>query len=416
MFKYNKKVSAGALQYVLVIGIIILIILLSFIQFINLQQKLEKKRDHYGKAILNTANGFKFLSLNSFEDLSKTIQFSDNANEETTFVVAKWGVYDLVKVTSKVKNEEFSKIALMGSVNKERKSIYLVENNTPLVIVGKTRIIGNAYLPRRGVKRGNISGVSYYGDELVYGAIRTSSSNLPENRFVKRLFTNNNIISESDSDALDINIKDQVVNSYISKTLVYKDYLPILLEGVSLKGNIIIQSFSKIVVAGNTSLEDVILIAPEIEVKSGTKGSFQAFASKRIIIEKNVKLTYPSCLVLKYDSDRIDKKDGIFIDSGTYVSGGVYFLQKESNERNLDPQIKINTSSVITGELYCQGNTEILGTVIGELYTNNFIAKQNGRRYINHIYNGVMNARELSDNYIGILGNDNRKGVSKWLY
>lgn len=416
MFKYNKKVSAGALQYVLVIGIIILIILLSFIQFINLQQKLEKKRDFYGKAILNTFNGFKYLSLNSFEDLSKTIQFSDKGNEETTFVVSKWGVYDLVRVISKVKNEEFSKTALMGSTNKERKSVYLVENNAPLVIVGKTRIIGNAYLPMRGVKRGNISGVSYYGDELVYGAIRTSSSNLPENSFIKRLYSINNNINESDSDALDIEIKEGIVNSFNSKTLVYRDYLPILLEDVSLKGNIIIQSFSKIVVTGDSTLEDVILIAPEIEVKSGTKGSFQAFASKRIIIGKNVKLTYPSCLVLNYDSDRVEENDGIYIDSGTFVKGGVYFLQKESNERNLDPQVKINTNAVIAGELYCQGNTELLGTVMGELYTNNFISKQNGRRYINHIYNGVINAHDLSDNYIGILGNDNRKEVGKWLY
>ncbi len=416
MFKYNKKVSAGALQYVLVIGIIILIILLSFLQFINLQQKLENKRGFYGKAILNTINGFNYYSLHSSEDLSKELQFSDNGNEETTFVVSKWGVYDLVRVNSKVKNEEFSKTALMGSINKERKSVYLVENNAPLVIVGKTRIIGNAYLPMRGVKRGNISGVSYYGDELVYGSIRTSSSSLPENSFIKHLYSINNSIDESDSDALDIEIKEGIVNSFNSKTLVYRDYLPILLEEVSLKGNIIIQSFSKIVVTGDSTLEDVLLIAPEIEVKSETKGSFQAFASKRIIIGENVKLTYPSCLVLNYDSDRVEENDGIYIDSGTFVKGGVYFLQKESNERNLDPQVKINTNAVITGELYCQGNTELLGTVIGELYTNNFISKQNGRRYINHIYDGVMNAHDLSDNYIGILGNDNRKGVSKWLY
>ncbi len=417
MFGWNKKIKAGALQYVLVVSIIILIVLLSFILLLQLQQKVAIKNNLYKEAILNTTNGFNYISNIKLSDNSDTkLKFSNNPKEETSISKSVWGVFDLVKVNSKVNKEVFEKVGLVGNLISNKKAIYLTDNNTPLVVVGNTKITGTAYLPIRGIKRGNISGHSFYGNALVNGSTRISTSSLPINSRVKKLNSVQNTILGGNLKQIELKNGDNIVQSFTSETLIYKDYQRIKLQDISLKGNIVIQSLSKIVVTRETDLEDVILIAPEIEIESGVRASFQAFATKSIYINKNVNLAYPSYLVLPYKSSKIEDKHGVFVEEGTILKGGICFLHENSKERNLDPQIKIDTNAKIVGEVICQGNTELLGTVIGEVYTNNFITKQSGTRYVNHLYNGVINVRELPNEFVGVNGDSNIKGVSKWLY
>ncbi|TCP23314.1 hypothetical protein EV195_10938 [Tenacibaculum skagerrakense] len=414
MFSSNTKVKAGALQYVLVIAIIILIILFSFIQLIQLQQKLATKNVLYQKAISNTVNGFKYLSKNT--GVSDEIKFSESLNENNSVVKSNWGAFDIVKISSKVNKETFEKIGMMGNINSERKALYLTDNFTPLVVVGNTRITGTAHLPKRGVKSGNIAGNSYYGSSLVYGAIKVSNSSLPKNSSIKQLTSFTTSLLNKDFKDIELRDGEKLAQSFKDETLLYKDYESITLQDISLKGNIIIQSLRKIIVTKETDLQDIIIIAPEIEIQSGVKATFQAFATKRIQVGRNVALSYPSCLILNYKATKIEKDHHISVEPGATVKGGLYFLHEKSEERNLEPQIKLDTNTKVFGEVFCEGNTELLGEVIGEVSTNNFITKQKGSTYINHIYNGVINAKELSEEYVGLTGNTNKRAVCKWLY
>lgn len=407
MFSLKRKVNAGALQYVLVIAIIIFILLLSFIQLIQLQNKLAIKSSFYKKAILNTNNGFKGLSNENLDT---------NISEETSVSKKNWGAFNVVKVTSKFNKEVIEKIGLVGNYSSDRKALYLVDNNTPLVVVGNTKLIGPAYLPKRGIKRGNIAGNSFYGNVLVNGSIRESSSSLPENTTIKSISGFTNSILNKDIKSIELKDGDKLVQSFNKETLIYKDYETIRLQDVSLKGNIIVQSLRKIIVTQETDLQDIILIAPEIEIQSNTKATFQAFATKKITVNKNVSLAYPSYLFVSYKEDRIEEQHGVFFGERSLIKGGVFFLHKEAKERNLNAQIMLETNTKVIGEVYCQGNIELLGTVTGEVYTKNFITKQRGSTYINHIYNGVINSRDLVDEYVGINGNVKHKKVSKWLY
>ena len=64
MFTIFKKIKAGALQYVLIISVIIAIILLGFIMLINIQQKVASKNRFYKEAIANVMNGFAYQAKN----------------------------------------------------------------------------------------------------------------------------------------------------------------------------------------------------------------------------------------------------------------------------------------------------------------------------------------------------------------
>jgi hypothetical protein len=71
---------------------------------------------------------------------------------------------------------------------------------------------------------------------------------------------------------------------------------------------------------------------------------------------------------------------------------------------------------IIKGEVYCNTNIELKGTVFGTVYTSNFIAKQSGSVYQNHLYNATIVVDSLSQKYVGLPFSNSKKGVLKWLY
>ena len=93
--------------------------------------------------------------------------------------------------------------------------------------------------------------------------------------------------------------------SFTKEALIYEDNNPIILENLSLHGHLLIVSKRSITVKASAKLQDVILIAPEITIESNTIGTFQAMASKKIIVESNVQLAYPSALVVLHKGESI---------------------------------------------------------------------------------------------------------------
>jgi len=174
------KVKAGALQYVLVIAVIIAIVIFAFISLIFLQQKLKSKYNFSKEVVYATQMGFDYLKKNKIAYTEKTeINFSENAFQKTTILKKHWGIFDIGIIETRIKNESFKKIGILGTETKERDALYLQENNNSLVLVGSTKITGNVLLPKQGVKSGNIAGTSYQGSRLIYGNTKTSKTILP---------------------------------------------------------------------------------------------------------------------------------------------------------------------------------------------------------------------------------------------
>ncbi|WP_299627660.1 hypothetical protein [uncultured Tenacibaculum sp.] len=414
--KWGKKINAGALQYVLVIAVIILIILFAFIQLINLQQKTNLKKTLYQKAVLNANNSFKFIEAKSVgNNKDFKINFLENSNEEVILKKSYWGIFDLINITSIVNKEKVNKIGLIGNKIEQKKAIYLTDNNTPLVLVGNSKIQGEVYLPFRGVKSGNIAGNSFYGGQLIQGVIKRSSSNLPKNDRIqsieKRL---EGLLNNEENFELKEDLK--VIRSFNEKPLHYRAEGTLVLQKVLLKGNIIISSQKKIIVTKETTLEDIVIIAPEIEIATGVKGSFQAFAADKINVGSNVDLYYPSALVVNLKKEKLENNNGLFVNNNTSIKGTLIFLKQEKESLNYFPQLILGEYTKITGEVFCKGNTELKGSVTGELYTDGFIAIQAGSKYVNHIYNGNVNANDLHNQYVGLGVVSKEKGVAKWLY
>lgn len=416
------KLKAGALQYVLVISVIIAIIIFAFISLIYLQQRMSIKHQFAKEAIANTQLGFDYLKHKNIEYHEEiSLDFLDNAEAITTITKKHWGIFDLAIITSKVKNETFQKIGLLGTQNPKRDALYLQDNNQSLVLVGNTKITGTVSVPKQGVKSGNISGTSYYGNQLIYGNRKTSTSSLPKIKNIEYLrnFSNNYRKDAVENFELEEDLK--LHQSFAKKTLIYEDNNAIILANVSLSGNIIVVSKTAITIKPSARIENSILIAPKIIIESNTKGNFQAIASKNITIQSGCELKYPTALILldqekgaAISNQQTKEMHQIKIAKSSVVKGMIVY-HSEDKTTNYESQISIEENSVITGEIYCTKNLEMLGSVFGSVYTNNFIVKKAGGIYSNHLYNGVINSTKLPKQYAGLQIEKTSNTVAKWV-
>ncbi|MCK8479014.1 hypothetical protein [Psychroserpens algicola] len=417
-----KKVTSSSLQLVTFIIVVIALLLSSFLILMHFHKQFRIQTSHVIETIRLSDRGIEYClskMVQSRDTLS--VELNDEDYKSLKVEMAYWGVFEKVYSESRIKNKIFKKIALVGQKQEESKvALFLKDNGKPLVVVGSARIEGQSYLPKRGIKSGHINGHSFYGTTYVEGDIMLSKNfpklNINKSNYIKSLF-DSLIGNQNGIHLLDLNITKKMANSFMKPLLVAYSNQDISLSGIELSGHIIVQSNTRIVVDQTSKLHDVILIAPYIEIKSNVKGTFQGIATKNIIVSNNVKLDYPSALVLCFDNENLEANKQQFIDirPNTVVKGSVLCLG-ETEGVNYDIQLRIQHNALVEGEVYCEGNLELRGKVYGSVCTNNFIVKERGTTYQNHLYNGEVNVKELTNQYVGIALDNTSKDIMKWLY
>ncbi|AUC77558.1 hypothetical protein [Olleya sp. Bg11-27] len=420
------KLKAGALQLTLFIAVVIALLLAGFILLVHTHKRFSLQSDFIIQTAQNTTRGIRQALINQMP-LNDTISIDLEEDYKTLKVQREfWGVFEKVTSIATIKKHTLKRVALIGGAQSKnnRTALYVQDNNKPLVLVGNTKIEGVVYLPERGVKSGNISGEYYYGSQLIYGVIRKASilPSLHKQTISQLSFIEKQMNKIKTSNFITLENGKTFSNSFLNKKQMAFSNSAIKLSNINLVGNIIIQSKIKITVASSSSLKDVILIAPEIEIEDDVKGAFQVIASKNISVGKKVYLEYPSALVLNeeeiqqsHNAAESVKQNKVFIDERSTIKGVVLYIS-ESKANNYNSQIEIKEKTTIIGEVYCSKNLELNGAVYGSVFTNNFIANQFGSIYQNHIYNGKIIVDSLPQEYVGLSFNNSKKGVLKWLY
>jgi hypothetical protein len=423
----KQKLKAGALQLTLFIAVIVALLLTAFILLVHTNKRFGIQTDFVIETVTHVNKGINYSLINSTK-LKDTVTVNLNDEEYKTLKVhrAFWGVFEKVTSIARIKTNTLKKVALIGAVQQKvkRTALYLQDNNKPLVLVGDTKIEGLAYLPRQGVKPGTISGESYYGSQLIYGTSKTSSQlpKLSKNwlQYVKDIA---NLTKQFSQDQfLDEFLGLKQSNSFLNETKLLYSVGDIVLNNYSLTGNIVIQSKSKITIEATSKLKDVILIAPEIIIQARVKGNFQAFASKHLIVNEYVELNYPTSLVVleaqKVSTlgNRNGLDDSNLIIAKNSIINGVVIYIGQPKQSNFKSQIVLEENSILNGELYCNQNFELKGSVYGGVFTDNFIANQSGSTYQNHIYNGRISIDKLPQEYVGLAFENSKKNIAQWLY
>ena len=418
----GSKLKAGALQLTLFIAVVITLLLTAFIVLVHTHKQFYTHTNFTIQTARNTNIGIQKALMHEMPLNNATyINLDDGDYKNLEVHRTYWGIFEKVTSVATIKKNKFQKTALIGGIQPEfnKTALYLEDHNKPLVLVGNTKIEGVVYLPKEGVKSGNISGQSYYNPQFIYGEMKTANK-LPDIFYqtITQLETLEYELGKIPEKQFFSNQDGKIfTNSFLNPTQVLFSDTLIQLHNNSIIGNIIIRSRTKIVVEATTTLKDVVLIAPEIEIKDHTSGTFQAIATKKINVGNNCKLNYPSALVLNKDQSLSQQQpyNEITIEDKTIVEGVVLYYNT-SMETSYKPQAIINEDVEVIGEVYCKGNLELKGTVFGSVFTSHVVATHSGSVYQNHIYNGIITIKELPQHYVGLSFENSQKGIMKWLY
>ncbi|MBD0833793.1 hypothetical protein [Aestuariibaculum sediminum] len=418
-----SKIKAGALQLTMFIMMVVAILLMSFILLVDTHKRFQVKTNFLVETVDLVNQGLGYALTNNIIS-GDTLLVNYNSEDFKSLKIIRdyWGVFEKVMVDSKIKNNRLKKVVLVGAKQPElnRTALFLADNNRPLVVVGETKIVGTCFLPKQGVRTGNIAGYSYYGSQLIYGDTQISGE-LPELAKENGKYITNleEILNHLDQNQfLDMGKEMVFKNSFFDPLKVLYSPVEINIEDYSVTGHIIIQSKTRIIVGMHSKLQDVVLVAPEIVFESGFSGTCQAIATKKIEVEKSCVLNYPSSLILKASSQQklIDEKKDkpqLTIGEHSEIKGAVAYI---GHVKNYKTQVNIARNTIIKGEVYCEGNLELEGAVIGSVFTSNFVANQSGSSYQNHLYNAQISIEELPIQYVGLMFDSSDKAVVKWLY
>jgi cytoskeletal protein CcmA (bactofilin family) len=425
---FAHKLRSGALQFTVFVAVLIALLLAGIMLYAYTFVYMKEQSKGAIENIKYSDLGIDFLLHQSQTGTdTTTVDFIKKENQSLKVHLSQWGVFEKAVAISQFRKKIFVKTAIIGSqINtQESPTLFLQETQNPLTIVGNTAIRGIAYLPSQGVKPGYIAGNSYYGAQLIYGTIKKSTTFLPKlnpTTLNSLTFYLKEYVLKNQEDFINLETTQRITNSFKKKTKGGYSKKQIILENSAISGNIIIKSDTLIRVKNTAFLKDIILIAPIIEIEDGTKGNFQCIASKKITVQKNCILEYPSALVLFQDNktnqealSTLPFDNQIFIDSGSVIKGSVCYFQTNELTSFLT-QIVLQNEAKIKGQVYCNGNFELLGTVSGSVFTKQFVANQSGSIFINHIYNGIIENENIPAVFGGIILENEPKTVLKWLY
>lgn len=427
----KSKIKGSALQMSIFVIVVVALLLMSFVMYIFTFNKFKQQSKNFNTVIKTAHLEIETYIANENAQLDYGSFNKNSFNElgiDHSLNVDAWGALKLIKSTATKNTYKFSKIALVGSavLHDSLPALYMLDGKNALVVVGNTKIEGTAFLSEKGVKSGSIEGVSYYNSQYIFGEVLLSDkSNIKQildfeslNQFItntNNFQSKNNVFKPNDS----------IVNSFHNTTLRFDNNHDIMLSDISLTGNIIISSRTKIKVLPTTKLTDIILMAPIVEIADNTVGAFQIIAENTISVGKNCKFNYPSVIAIvapanNQSNANVDNRinnDIITIGERTVINGAIiYQSDLTSNKSYPKPNIWLQKEAILNGQIFNSHYTELDGTVNGSVYTKNFMSRKRGSTYINHIYDGTINSNALNAHFVGLELIDTQKDIIKWLY
>ncbi|TND10226.1 MAG: hypothetical protein FD123_474 [Bacteroidetes bacterium] len=395
--------KAGSIYYALAVSLLIALICGSLILFASGNRTQLQWSRRMTEVRTNAGSGMALLmGEQELVPYGKPVVLDlyGRLRDSVELQLKEWGLFDVAISRAFSGQENFMQAALIGFLpdTAEQTALVLADLDRPLSLCGKTELRGTCYLPKAGLKRAYIEGQSYSGDRMVYGETKTSDRFLPKlqdalieklQRLLKAEF------SETDS-VVDISAlleNETIKHSFLQRPLCFYSASPIDLSGRSLEGQIAVISGSKIIVGSETQLKGVLLVAPQIIFREKFSGQVQAIARDSLILEKEVRLRYPSVAAVVANENGVDHA-AIWMQEKDTVEGTVLAWRTATDFRK-QVTAKLDKETLVTGFLYSTGQVDLKGSVFGQVTCAKFLLATPSSVYENHLLNAVINRMKL---------------------
>ena len=404
------------MQFAILVSVIVALILSAFLLFTYTYSSFSVRSDQVLRNIDTSNKGIEYLAK---ADLQLTDSLEILIDDIPVLIKNDfWGGFQLAHSRGGAGRNSFEKVALLGGGSGEEKiGLFLADNQLPLVVAGNTRIEGDAFTPQDIIKPGSIAGHYYAGDQLVYGRRYESPSELPVLNAEWRFYVQNILKFIPEAGEIVTGLEDRSNSFFNKRQVIYQEDKIEINE--SLSGNILIISRQEIEISPFAKLDQVLLVAPKVLFRSGFQGNVHVIAEETVL-QENVRLNYPSSIIVSAKEGAESNPESSYspkieIGEHSVLEGNLVFLDA-SEETSPKLDLMLAENSLVEGNIYCEGYTELRGTIQGSLYTRYFVANHRGSLYMNHIYNGRILTRDIKQEMSGLPLNGQKKKVAAWLY
>lgn len=396
--------KASALYMVIVVAMVIGVLCSAMIVAAYCYKSVYLQNFRYDELKNNLNSGINLL-LTKPDDipLDQTISLYGSDNDSVKLQQYNWGLYDVAIAQSFRQMDTLSKAFLTANMIDSAKwnAVYLIDEDRPLSVSGATHIKGKVFIPKAGVKQAYVNNQAYTGDKrLVIGTKKDSEKKLPP-LTEARLQKLEQYLKMASTTGISLLVNNSIEASFLAnvKTINFRKNAQTL-NKVTLQGRIILFSDTTITIDSSAYLENVLVFAPVIIVKTGFKGICQLFASDSIHVEENGRFEYPSVLGLIPGAEKRKLIPIIAIDKDCAINGVVFSYQK--NKDNPIPVISIGSNTTIKGQIYADGllNLKDKVAVYGSVFTNRFTYQSSFTHYENYLINVDIDASKLSPYYL----------------
>ncbi|WP_461639577.1 hypothetical protein [Labilibaculum euxinus] len=415
----TKKIKAGALQFVVLLSLLVFFLMGMFMlrahysnQQVNevlVQDRLFDNLESVKVLLKNDPAMSERLGLQQI-NLFKSPQSIVDMN------VFDWGVYKVVNVRTSWRHHVKEESLLFGDNiwDEERPSLYLTDRNRYLSVCGETWLGGPVDLPALGIRKSYVDGTGYYRDKAVQGDIRRSEATIPAIQPVYQDIFEDQFAVDFEKDSVMLwegEKVDSLKASFKKKTLCLWSSELISLDYITIKGNVKVVSQKEIRVKNGVKLDQCILAAPIIVFEEGFKGRVQVFARDSVFIGKNSHFSFPSVIYMNGSNE--SKK--LIIDNSVRFAGEIVVMGMNKNDT---PLLKVGEGTRLEGFVYCDGTVEMEGDAAGSMYVNRFLLKTPSALYENHLLNNRLDVSDLKSSYVGVswFGNSTKKQILECLF
>ncbi|WBX75090.1 hypothetical protein PG911_10515 [Tenacibaculum ovolyticum] len=368
-FFKKKKIQSSSLSYSLLIITVIGVFLFTLIMVVSFSNRIFSKLEIENELIDRAESTLNYVlsNYNMFDKHDKKINIKGIGHSLVR--KNKWGALKMLQYQVVFKNDTIKETLFIEDTLRDSISLVLVKNNKHFFLGGKCSIEGDIKVPNEEIKELNLSG---YTNRLTHrGSVGKALNKLP---IINNFYLDDDVINLDEEKAY-----EESYNSFFNKPkkIIFTSKKGI--SGLSLSGNYILESQQEIFIKKNNKLNDVIIKSPIVRIEEGFKGVIQVLATKKVVIEKNVILKYPSVIYVSGKKNEVEIKVG----ENSEIIGLVVAISNNYKEN----KVLISKNSIIAGSLYCSGEVEFKGEMYGTIYAHEFYLNTGESEYQNALLN-----------------------------
>ncbi|MBO6524384.1 MAG: hypothetical protein JJ971_11195 [Balneolaceae bacterium] len=429
-----QKEEGSALATVLIISVIISLFISSILSGILLQSRFIQREVNSFNALYAAEEGvYRFLNKYSFtENFQNNQKVIVSNGTEVDIAASPFGGFIDIQSKATVSGQSRTIRVLAGSQNLSlsEQAIALGDSTSALKVTGTTTIEGSIITYGRGIQTesfrgilfsGNLTGDRhYFNKEIAFPAFDLSLFELQQDHF--RLLVEDQRLRKFSSEYNGRN-NDQAMQGdtlyfdgntewVTNQRVQFPTDLYIIVNGnFTINGDYQFSPFSKLIVrdtllvGGTVSGKNILMYAGKsLQIGGGASLSAQLMSEGNIIIRDEAYLQYPSLVYSSKEFYEGGTEQVINIKDQSVVDGTViYPIQTNSFTRDLF-RVKIDTNATVRGSIYTQGQTELLGTVLGSVNTHQFYFYYDGTSYINWLKDITVDVKQRPENFVLPIG------------